>query len=79
MSRQFHWLKPYQRLREGEMIASIVAFAKEPHIHKALVSKGTTEILVKQYRYSLRINLWFVIMQFRWLGKELNPEVQPNE
>lgn len=74
MSRQFHWLRPYQGLREGEMIKSIVAFAKDPHLQRAVVGKKTTEILVVQYRYTLRINLWFLIMQFQWLGKE-----QPHE
>lgn len=74
MSKSIHWLKPYQRLREGEMIGGIVAFAKEPHIYQTLVGKETTEVFVKQYRYSLFINLWVVVIRLRWFGRELTPK-----
>jgi len=64
------FIKPYSSPKEGEEIKSIVAFRK----HWIATEYEFDAVVSRVYQYSLRINLWFAILDFQWekLIKESN-------
>lgn len=63
--------------REGYASRAIIIFVKRAHMcHSVRLSddeaklKGyQIESIITQYRYWLRIDIWFVILEFEWKDK----------
>ncbi len=81
MKYQFTFKKLYQKVKEGEYIYAIVAYANDPCLIKKypdgyLKSWTSTnpyenETYIAQYRKMLRIDLLFVYIYFEWTSKEI--------
>ena len=61
------FLKLYKRTEEGDIFGqAIIEYIKMPY---ALKSMQTTDLqyqeIVESYEHFLRINLWFIILEFR--------------
>lgn len=61
-------LKPFQRLKEGEMINAIVAYDR--HLYGYTVTSRDPYTNVRsgkiEYAHCLHINLWLVTLYIRW-------------
>lgn len=65
---------------------SIILYQKSPHCFKTIEHKLDDDVLnsireggvfkyrengfVSQYRYDLRIDLWIIVLDFNWIGRE---------
>ena len=75
------FIKLSQRVEEAEYIDAIIAYKKSEYKRKEYpldYMKNWTSSdnrdntsYVSQYRKYLYINLWFIILKFKWLTKEI--------
>jgi len=61
------FFKLFNKLEEGEMFNGIIDYSKKEH--ELFIEDETFHECVLSYRYFLRINLWFVILEFDWIKK----------
>lgn len=57
------FLKPFEKAKEGYEITAIVSYRKTPWVAETVEGKKK----VVSYRYGVRINLWFVLLEFDWV------------
>lgn len=77
MEKRIKFLKLFGKIEEGELYQSIIAFRKRPYSMVRVSGSGPTftstveyEDVVDQYEYHLHVNLWIVVLNFRWLWKK---------
>ncbi len=66
--------KIYQRLNEGEAINAIIGYQCSPWVMRTNIITDFTadnQAYVSQYKKYLHIDLYFVVLQFSWLTKEI--------
>lgn len=74
-----YWRKPFIYFGpndDGLLMEAVIALRKKPFEHKifSLSEPGLIDFEAAQYvskwRYDLVIDLWFVLLNFRWISKE---------
>ncbi len=63
--------KPFQKIKEGEEMCAIVAYAKMNHLGRTQRVDGFRDRkYVSQYKKYLRIDLWLFVIEIDWLTKD---------
>lgn len=72
MTFRHKWLKPYSRIEEGMEASAIVMYGKHPtnlmHINR--------QDEVAEYYHQLRLNLWWLQIQFNWYSQPITEELK---